>query len=148
MDASMMAGLDGLAEEDKAKMASMIDQLQLRDRFVFCISLCVFYRSDRQIETRSVLIYIVLILYVEICSVPFLSFCCLNLRKLHMVLISQPALKPVACCLKCEADKKKISLKPVQLIKRCFWTLMEQQSICISQNRSVFFCFLDRNFVC
>ncbi|KAF8109848.1 hypothetical protein N665_0090s0030 [Sinapis alba] len=31
MDASMMAGLDGLLEEDKAKMASMIDQLQLRD---------------------------------------------------------------------------------------------------------------------
>lgn len=34
MDASMMAGLDGLPEEDKATMASMIDQLQLRDRFV------------------------------------------------------------------------------------------------------------------
>ncbi|KAF2567330.1 hypothetical protein F2Q68_00025766 [Brassica cretica] len=31
MDPSMMAGLNGLAEEDQAKMASMIDQLQLRD---------------------------------------------------------------------------------------------------------------------
>ena len=35
MDPSMMAGLYGLAEEDQAKMAYMIDQLQLRDRFVF-----------------------------------------------------------------------------------------------------------------
>jgi len=37
MDPSMMAGLNGLAEEDQAKMASMIDQLQLRDRYVFYI---------------------------------------------------------------------------------------------------------------
>lgn len=34
MDANMMAGLDGLPEEDKATMTAMIDQLQLRDRFV------------------------------------------------------------------------------------------------------------------
>ncbi|XP_010520276.1 PREDICTED: mitochondrial import inner membrane translocase subunit TIM9-like [Tarenaya hassleriana] len=31
MDANMLAGLDGLPEEDKARMGSMIDQLQLRD---------------------------------------------------------------------------------------------------------------------
>ncbi|KAL1188040.1 Mitochondrial import inner membrane translocase subunit TIM9 [Cardamine amara subsp. amara] len=31
MDANMMAGLEGLPEEDKAKMSSMIEQLQLRD---------------------------------------------------------------------------------------------------------------------
>lgn len=37
MDPNMMAGLNGLAEEDQAKMASMIDQLQLRDRYVFYI---------------------------------------------------------------------------------------------------------------
>ncbi|XP_022145535.1 mitochondrial import inner membrane translocase subunit Tim9-like [Momordica charantia] len=31
MDKSMLADLDGLPDEDKLKMASMIDQLQIRD---------------------------------------------------------------------------------------------------------------------
>ncbi|KAJ8750620.1 hypothetical protein K2173_015795 [Erythroxylum novogranatense] len=31
MDKSMLAGLDGLPEEDKMRMATMIEQLQLRD---------------------------------------------------------------------------------------------------------------------
>lgn len=35
MDKNMLAGLDGLPEQDKARMAAMIDHLQLRDRFWF-----------------------------------------------------------------------------------------------------------------
>ncbi|GLT67055.1 hypothetical protein SLA2020_393890 [Shorea laevis] len=31
MDKNMLAGLDGLPEEDKVRMASMIDHLQMRD---------------------------------------------------------------------------------------------------------------------
>ncbi|MFQ6624697.1 hypothetical protein Gotur_003843 [Gossypium turneri] len=31
MDKNMLAGLEGLPEEDKARMSSMIDHLQLRD---------------------------------------------------------------------------------------------------------------------
>ncbi|OMO67769.1 Tim10/DDP family zinc finger [Corchorus capsularis] len=31
MDKNMLAGLDGLPEEDKARMSAMIDHLQLRD---------------------------------------------------------------------------------------------------------------------
>jgi mitochondrial import inner membrane translocase subunit TIM9 len=34
MDKSMLGDLDGLPEEDKMRMAAMIDQLQIRDRFV------------------------------------------------------------------------------------------------------------------
>jgi import inner membrane translocase subunit TIM9 len=34
MDKSMLGDLDGLPEEDKMRMAGMIDQLQIRDRFV------------------------------------------------------------------------------------------------------------------
>lgn len=33
MDKNMLADLEGLPEEDKLKMATMIDQLQIRDRF-------------------------------------------------------------------------------------------------------------------
>jgi hypothetical protein len=33
MDKSMLGDLDGLPEEDKMRMAAMIDQLQIRDRF-------------------------------------------------------------------------------------------------------------------
>ena len=33
MDKSMLGDLDGLPEEDKMRMASMIEQLQIRDRF-------------------------------------------------------------------------------------------------------------------
>ncbi|CAN1139707.1 hypothetical protein LINPERPRIM_LOCUS38494 [Linum perenne] len=32
MDKNMLAGLEGMPEEDKIRMASMIDQLQIRDR--------------------------------------------------------------------------------------------------------------------
>lgn len=45
MDPSMMAGLDGLGAEDQAKMASMIDQLQLRDRFVRLLHLFFLDRN-------------------------------------------------------------------------------------------------------
>lgn len=39
MDKSMLGDLDSLPEEDKLRMSSMIDQLQIRDRFFFfCIS--------------------------------------------------------------------------------------------------------------
>ncbi|CAI0410953.1 unnamed protein product [Linum tenue] len=31
MDKNMLAGLEGMPEEDKMRMASMIDQLQIRD---------------------------------------------------------------------------------------------------------------------
>lgn len=34
MDKNMLAGLEGLPEEDKARMSAMIDHLQLRDRCV------------------------------------------------------------------------------------------------------------------
>ena len=33
MDKSMLGDLDGLPEEDKMRMAAMIEQLQIRDRF-------------------------------------------------------------------------------------------------------------------
>lgn len=39
MDKNMLAGLEGLPEEDKARMSSMIDHLQLRDR---CVSRSFF----------------------------------------------------------------------------------------------------------
>ena len=32
MDKSMLGDLDGLQEEDKMRMAAMVDQLQIRDR--------------------------------------------------------------------------------------------------------------------
>jgi import inner membrane translocase subunit TIM9 len=32
MDKSMLGDLDGLPEEDKMRMAAMVDQLQIRDR--------------------------------------------------------------------------------------------------------------------
>lgn len=35
MDKSMIGDLDSLPEEDKLRMATMIDQLQIRDRFLF-----------------------------------------------------------------------------------------------------------------
>lgn len=34
MDRNMLAGLEGLPEQDKARMTAMIDHLQLRDRFL------------------------------------------------------------------------------------------------------------------
>lgn len=34
MDKNMLQGLDGLPEEDQRRMAAVIDQLQVRDRFV------------------------------------------------------------------------------------------------------------------
>lgn len=34
MDKSMIGDLDSLPEADKLKMAAMIDQLQIRDRFL------------------------------------------------------------------------------------------------------------------
>lgn len=33
MDKNMLGDLDGLPEEDKMRMAAMVDQLQIRDRF-------------------------------------------------------------------------------------------------------------------
>lgn len=33
MDKSMLGDLDNLPEEDKMRMAAMVDQLQIRDRF-------------------------------------------------------------------------------------------------------------------
>jgi hypothetical protein len=33
MDRSMLGDLDGLPEEDKMRVAAMVDQLQIRDRF-------------------------------------------------------------------------------------------------------------------
>jgi hypothetical protein len=33
MDKSMLGDLDGLPEEDKMRMAAMVEQLQIRDRF-------------------------------------------------------------------------------------------------------------------
>jgi import inner membrane translocase subunit TIM9 len=33
MDKSMLGDLDSLPEEDKMRMAAMVDQLQIRDRF-------------------------------------------------------------------------------------------------------------------
>lgn len=44
MDKNMLAGLEGLPEQDKARMTAMIDHLQLRDRF-FCFfpHLCLIY---------------------------------------------------------------------------------------------------------
>ncbi|KAL0922413.1 hypothetical protein M5K25_006398 [Dendrobium thyrsiflorum] len=35
MDKSMLGDLDNLPEEDKARMSTMIDQLQIRDRVLF-----------------------------------------------------------------------------------------------------------------
>ncbi|KAL6559562.1 protein transporter tim9 [Orobanche gracilis] len=37
MDKSMLGDLDALPEEDKQRMSSMIEQLQIRDRFRFSI---------------------------------------------------------------------------------------------------------------
>lgn len=33
MDKNMLQGLDGLPEEDQRRMAAVIEQLQVRDRF-------------------------------------------------------------------------------------------------------------------
>lgn len=40
MDKSMLGDLDNLPEEDKLRMSTMIDQLQIRDRFPVFFDLC------------------------------------------------------------------------------------------------------------
>lgn len=42
MDKSMLGDLDNLPEEDKLRMSTMIDQLQIRDRFPVFFNLCFF----------------------------------------------------------------------------------------------------------
>lgn len=43
MDKSMLGDLDNLPEEDKLRMSSMIDQLQIRDRYNLDSSVTVLY---------------------------------------------------------------------------------------------------------
>ncbi|KAB2089278.1 hypothetical protein E1A91_A03G056200v1 [Gossypium mustelinum] len=52
MDKNMLAGLEGLPEEDKARMSAMIDHLQLRDR---CFNDCVdnFTRKTLQKQEET-----------------------------------------------------------------------------------------------
>ncbi|KAK6153475.1 hypothetical protein DH2020_013114 [Rehmannia glutinosa] len=52
MDKSMLGDLDALPEEDKLRMSSMIDQLQIRDRcFTDCVDTFRPKTLDKQEET-------------------------------------------------------------------------------------------------
>lgn len=53
MDKNMLGDLDNLPEEDKMKMAAMIDQLQIRDRFSSFSSLLHWIFHD--LETSHLL---------------------------------------------------------------------------------------------
>ncbi|CAN1149180.1 Mitochondrial import inner membrane translocase subunit Tim9 [Linum perenne] len=50
MDKNMIAGLEGMPEEDKIRMASMIDQLQIRDR---CFTDCVDDFSRKSLKKQE-----------------------------------------------------------------------------------------------
>ncbi|KAF7143843.1 hypothetical protein RHSIM_Rhsim05G0192800 [Rhododendron simsii] len=56
MDKSMLGDLDSLPEADKQKMAAMIDQLQIRDRFSLSLSLsCRIHLVDELISAKLIL---------------------------------------------------------------------------------------------
>lgn len=59
MDKSMLGDLDSLPEEDKLRMSTMIDQLQIRDRF----SLFDFFLND--FFVLSQLLFLLLIFMIN-----------------------------------------------------------------------------------
>ncbi|CAN1785573.1 hypothetical protein LINPERHAP1_LOCUS16917 [Linum perenne] len=65
MDKNMLAGLEGMPEEDKIRMASMIDQLQIRDSFykcflersIFCLVLLLEKELKQSFQKLNIEVY-------------------------------------------------------------------------------------------
>ena len=64
MDKSMLGDLDSLPEEDKLRMSTMIDQLQIRDRLVLSLYIHTYNLVLPILSTSMLSVYILCYIFV------------------------------------------------------------------------------------